>query len=341
MSAAVRRVPVIALTGHLGAGKTTVLNRLLRTPGARLGVVVNDFGSINVDAGLVSGQIDQVGSIAGGCVCCLEDVGELDAAFDKLARPELRLDAIVVEASGFAEPGPLARLIHYSEAAVRPAGLVDVVDAVEHFETVDTGGHPAVRFAVATLVVLNKCDLVSSERLERIEQRIREVNPSVQIVRTSHGAVDPALLLDVASHEDPPDQLPIGALLRQVAEEASEHGHEHRHARSVSVSADGPTDPGALLDLLDDPPAGAYRMKGVVRISSGRAMRAYAVHVVGGRVDVLPAAHPTDGAGHLVAIGLDLDESEALQRITAALAPVERPDLEGLKRWRRRERLSR
>ena len=74
------KVPVVALTGHLGAGKTTLLNHLLRQPGVRAGVVVNDFGDINVDATLVTGQIDEAASIAGGCICCLLDDNTLDEA---------------------------------------------------------------------------------------------------------------------------------------------------------------------------------------------------------------------------------------------------------------------
>ncbi len=116
-------VPVIALTGHLGAGKTTLLNRLLREPGARIGVIVNDFGAINVDAALVTGQVDEPVSIAGGCLCCIEDVSGLDDALEQLTRPRLALDAVVVEASGLAEPGALAQLIASSRAPrVRPGG---------------------------------------------------------------------------------------------------------------------------------------------------------------------------------------------------------------------------
>lgn len=80
-------VPVICLTGHLGAGKTSLLNHVLRTPGTRIGVVVNDFGELNVDAMLVSGHIDEPASIAGGCICCLPDDGGIDAALLKLADP--------------------------------------------------------------------------------------------------------------------------------------------------------------------------------------------------------------------------------------------------------------
>ena len=105
------RVPVIALTGCLGAGKTTLLNHLLRTPGARLGVVINDFGDINVDAALVSGEVDEPASVAGGCLCCMPDAGGLESALERLTAARADLDAILVEASGLAEPPNLVRLL--------------------------------------------------------------------------------------------------------------------------------------------------------------------------------------------------------------------------------------
>jgi G3E family GTPase len=121
-------IPVIALTGHLGAGKTTLLNHVLRAPGARIGVVINDFGDLNVDAGLVTGQVDEPVSIAGGCICHLPDDGGLDQALEKLADPKLALDAIIVEASGIAEPVAVSRIIRFSGVArVRHGGVVDVI----------------------------------------------------------------------------------------------------------------------------------------------------------------------------------------------------------------------
>src|SRR5215218_6180558 len=110
----VTNIPVIALTGYLGAGKTSLLNHVLRAPGARIGVVINDFGELNVDAALVTGQIDEPASIAGGCICCLPDEGGLDAALEKLSDPRLELDAIIVEASGLADPVAIARIIRFS-----------------------------------------------------------------------------------------------------------------------------------------------------------------------------------------------------------------------------------
>nr|WP_205014318.1 GTP-binding protein [Nocardioides albidus] len=346
-------VPVTALTGHLGAGKTTLLNRLLRRPGARIGVIVNDFGAINVDAGLVTGQVDEPVSIPGGCLCCLEDVSGLDAALERLTHPRLALDAVVVEASGLAEPGALAQMIRRSAAPrVRPGGVVDVVDAVEYFRTVDDGGMPPARFSVATLVVLNKVDLLPSaqreETLAAIEARVRAVSPAAHVVRTSRGRIDPALVHDVALAADPPDQLPLASLLRaeraaaEPAEPDEPAGHHGPHAASASVRVAGPVAPGAVVDLLLDPPAAAYRMKGTVVVGTPRGPRAYVVHVVGTQVHV-SALRAAPEHSELVAIGIGLDADAARRRLEAALtpAPEAEPDREGLRRLERLRRLSR
>ncbi|MBK0419047.1 GTP-binding protein [Leucobacter sp. CSA1] len=342
-------IPVIALTGHLGAGKTTVLNHLLRRPGARVGVVVNDFGAINVDAGLVTGQVDEAASIAGGCICCLPEAGGLDQALSRLTEPRLRLDAVIVEASGAAEPLALARLIRSSGAEhARPGGLVDVIDAVEHFRTVDTGGLPPARYAAASLVIANKMDLLPPEqretRLAELTARVRERNPVAPVVPTERGAIDPALVFDVAEAEDPPDQLPIAALLRSLETGHDGHGHDaplHEHASAVTARADGPADAGAILDLLEDPPRGVYRLKGCVAVRTPRGGRRYLFNLVGASIHVAPAPpRSADGADALVAIGPELDEAEVGARLAAALAPADRAAAAGLRRLQRYRRLS-
>ena len=91
-------IPVVVLAGFLGSGKTTLLNHLLRTSGGtRIGVVVNDFGRINIDAFAVSAQVDSMVSLSNGCLCCAVDGTELDAMLEKLASADL--DVIVIEAS--------------------------------------------------------------------------------------------------------------------------------------------------------------------------------------------------------------------------------------------------
>jgi G3E family GTPase len=332
--AGVPSIPVIALTGYLGAGKTTLLNHVLRSPDARIGVVINDFGELNVDAGLVTGQIDEPASIAGGCICCLPDDGGLDVALARLADPRLRLDAIIVEASGLAEPVAVARIIGFSDiAAIRPGGVVDVLDAVTHFDTVDRDPTPPARYAAASLVVVNKLDRVDpvdrDATLRRITERVHDSNPHAHVVGAVGGRIDPALLFDVAADEQA-GQLSFRDLL------TAEEDHPHQHADSVTVRTEGCVDPGALLDLLEHPPAGVYRMKGTVEVRHRGSVRRHLVNVVGTAVHVAPAP-ATSPANSLVAIGTHLDRDAVRAAVTAALTPAAGPaadrDIRRLRRY--------
>lgn len=331
-------IPVIALTGYLGAGKTTLLNHVLRQPGARIGVVINDFGELNVDAALVTGQVDEPASIAGGCICCLPDDGGLDDALAKLADPRLGLDAIIVEASGLADPVAISRIIRFSGIdRIRPGGIVDVIDATTHFDTVDDGNTAPARYGAASLVVVNKLDQIPSDRrdavLQRIESRVRERNPDVHLVGAVAGRVDPALLYDVADTDEDTGQLSFRELLVSDA-------HHHVHADSVTVTSEGCVDPGVLLDLLEKPPAGVYRLKGFVSVRSGARTRSYAVNVVGTSVHVATAPKPAR-TNSLVAIGTSFDVDDVRAAIDAALRPHDAPvPAAGMRRLQRYRRLS-
>lgn len=338
-------IPVIALTGYLGAGKTSLLNHVLRAPGARIGVVINDFGELNVDARLVSGQVDEPASIAGGCICCLPDDGGLDDALTKLADPRLDLDAIIVEASGMAEPITVSRMIRFSGVErVRYGGVVDVIDAARHFDTVDRGGVAPARYCAASLVVVNRLDQVPlgdrDSVMERIETRIRESNPDAHIVGTVGARIDSTLLYDVS--ETGSAQLSFRELLLDdgAPAETARH-HDHVHATSVTVAGDGCVEPGAVLDLLEDPPAGVYRLKGAVAVRYRKRVRRYVVNVVGTSVHIAPAL-PDAPANALVAIGIGLDIDEVKDRMTVALRPIEGPArAAGVRRlqWHRRQSL--
>ncbi|MBB2989220.1 G3E family GTPase [Mycolicibacterium iranicum] len=353
-------IPVIALTGYLGAGKTTLLNHVLGSPNARIGVVINDFGELNVDAGLVTGQIDEPASIAGGCICCLPDEGGLDLALTRLADPRLRLDAIIVEASGLADPVAVSRIIRFSGVdGVRPGGVIDVLDAATHFDTVDRDATPPARYGAATLVVVNKLDQIAdadrSGVLQRVEARVRTLNPTAYVVGATAGRIDPALLYDIAATAQEPGQLTFrDALFDTGADTGADsgadsgtpgtaphaHDHDHVHADSVTVFGDGAVDPGALIDLLEEPPPGVYRMKGTVAVRYRSSTRNYAVNVVGPSVHI--AAAPARAvANSLVAIGMGLDVEDVRERIRAALTPLSgAAPAHGVRRLQRYRRLS-
>jgi G3E family GTPase len=347
-------VPVILLTGYLGAGKTSLLNHLLRDPDSRVGVVVNDFGSLNVDAALVAGQVDEPIPISGGCVCCLSDTSALEDALASLAQPQLELDAIIVEASGIAEPLILARMVsQWGRHRFHLAGVIDVVDALMHGETVDTASAPPVRYAATTLVVVNKLDAIPADQrdavVEAIRARVHERNPRAHVTGTVFGRLDPQLVLDPGSGkrsgpDDPSSlptsspsgeqaELPIWDLLREEYAQrdaallaSTDVSHvPHRHAQSVTVQVDGCVDAARVLDLVEDLPAGVYRVKGAIAVRDGRQVRRYLVQAVGPSVYVARLGRATaEAAGGsvtsaLVAIGETLAPAEVEQRLRTVL----------------------
>lgn len=348
-------VPVILLTGYLGAGKTSLLNHLLRHPEARIGVVVNDFGDLNIDAGLVVGQVDEPFSISGGCICCLDDDTSLEDALTALAKPWLRLDAIIVEASGFAEPLTLARMVtRMGHHRFHLGGVIDVVDATMHAATVDTAAAPPMRYAATTLVLVNKLDqLAAADReptVTGIRARVHKRNPRLIVVGTSYGRLDPGLIFDpgsgaVRSGEAGPSgagaaegvgadpapiqaELPIRELIRQAYAEAAlescdgedENVPVHRHAQSVTIVGHGCADAGAVLDLLEDLPAEVYRVKGSITVDDTAGRRRYGVQAVGPNVYVSTAAASETTEGNvLVVIGESFEEAAVRAAVEGAL----------------------
>lgn len=318
-------VPVVTLTGPLGAGKTTLLNGLLARPGTRAGVVINDFGALEVDAALITGQVGRAASIAGGCICCLPDAGGLDAALTQLAQPRLRLDVIVIEASGAADPLNVARLLRGVRARVRPAGLIDVVDAVATHRAIASGSFATARFIAASLVAVTKLDrLVDADAqavLDAVRTAVGESAPRAAVLPVGPGGLDPALVFDLEAPPESQPPLPLAEMPGHGTQEGAHHGHER--VKSVSASASGPVDATALAAFLEAPPAGVYRVKGVVTVrENGRGCR-WRVDLVGGAIDVVPAPRSArDLPDGLVALGADLDATDTRERLEAALAPA-------------------
>ncbi len=271
-----RKIPVVVLAGFLGAGKTTLLNHLLSSGGdARIGVVVNDFGAVGIDAMRLAGQAGGIVGLGNGCLCC--EVGEdgVGALLDRLAARRDELDAIVIEASGIAEPGTLVQLV--LDAVGRHlvfGGLVEVVDAAEFLAVRER--HPQLdrHIALADLVVLNKIDRVDPGTVWQVRRQCREVNPRAPIVPVTGGAVDPELLFDI--EVVPGRQLMLG--------EEVDRGHEHHlHAgyESVSFVCDEPLDASRLQAVLDARPSGLYRIKGSVRFAAAPSRDRWDLHTVG------------------------------------------------------------
>ncbi|UGT63881.1 CobW family GTP-binding protein [Nocardia asteroides] len=315
------RIPVLIVAGFLGSGKTTLLNHLLRAAGdTRIGVVVNDFGAVNIDAMLVAGQVDAMVSLGNGCVCCAVDLGELDEMFTRLTESRHAVDVIVVEASGLAEPRNLVRMVIGSaNPRLRYGGLVEVVDAEQFPET--SARHPELltHLRLADLVVLNKID--RALEADAVRARIAETVGQVPIHATTHGRVAPGLLFDepVRRAVDGPEQLSFDALLAEPCA-AEPHPHLHDGYRSIAFHTERPLDPRALVAFLEDPPDGLFRAKGVAAVAVAGERRKWTFHLVGRHVAVEPVAWARGErrATDIVLIGTGLDEAALRARLAAA-----------------------
>ncbi|GAA0487751.1 GTP-binding protein [Streptomyces sp. NPDC046215] len=339
-----RQIPVIVLAGFLGSGKTTLLNHLLsRSGGSRIGVVVNDFGSIEIDAMSVAGQVDSMVSLGNGCLCCAVDTSELDVFLERLARPAARIDVIVIEASGLAEPQELIRMILASDNKnIVYGGLVEVVDAAEFPRT--RARHPELdrHVALADLVVLNKADRVGEEEHRAVLDELGRLAPGRAVVPASYGRVDPELLFDrkPPEREEAIRQLSFEDLVRE--EECHDHdGHLHSAYDSVAFTSPAPMDPRRLMEFLDHRPDGLYRIKGFVHFAvTGHRGKRYALHAVGDFLRFYPApwGRGEERATRLVLIGTGID-TEALRagleacRVTEPARDAEEHTMWGVLRY--------
>ncbi|MDT3397115.1 GTP-binding protein [Streptomyces sp. B1866] len=320
------RIPVVLVTGFLGSGKTTLLNHLLRGgTDTRIGVIVNDFGSVNIDALTVVGQVDAMIPIENGCLCCAADASELDEMLRRLTDPAARIDVVVVEASGLAEPPSMIRtLLTSSDARVLYGGLVQVVDAAEFRATRER--HPELdrHLRAADVVVVNKADRVAEAGLREVLETVRRLSPGTPVVAARHGRVDPDFLFDR------PRRAPGDSRYRQLSladlcapEDGHDHGaHLHAAYQSLAFDSDRPLHPRRLLEFFETRPDGLYRVKGFVRLAGDA--RTFAVHAVGSflRFQPRPPVPGEPDTTRLVLIGTGLDADALTRRLAACAEPA-------------------
>lgn len=206
-------VPILLVTGFLGAGKTTVVNHLLaHAEGRRIAAVVNDFGAINIDAELLAGASDGVVSLANGCICCSLE-GDLLRTLSALLRRDPKPEYIVIETSGVADPADIVRNL-MDPVILREAPLETVVCVL------DTTAPPAAfedalqrsQLRVADIVALSKLDLADEGAGVRIRDALRALRLPALVVDANRGEIPAALLfpanLDRAPARDPGPRRP-------------------------------------------------------------------------------------------------------------------------------------
>jgi G3E family GTPase len=198
------KIPVTILTGFLGAGKTTILNRILTEPhGHRIAVIENEFGEIGIDHALVLNSEEEIFEMNNGCICCTVR-GDLIRILSKLALKRDKFDYVLIETTGLADPGPVAQTFFVDQEiqdSFSLDGIVTVVDA-RHFESHSRNIPECLKqIAFSDLIYINKVDLVSQDELAKTEKSVRHINSIARIYHSSQQHKDVSNLLDLGGFD--------------------------------------------------------------------------------------------------------------------------------------------
>lgn len=254
-------IPVQLVTGFLGAGKTTYMNRLLAATDEKICLIVNELGAVNIDEQLIVKMDQEQIELSNGCICCSIQ-NDLSKTFYQLVSKKETFDRIIIETTGVADPAPIIQTIYYDEYLrqhFKMNAILTVVDASQMDRDLFKEGIHQI--AYADMILLNKTDLVSSEELKHARARINQINPTVRVVETVHteGAFD---LLENTFQLSRVDEEQLSRLTEATESVSS--------LRAVTLNADRPLSRERVTryvrEVLMHYEDSIYRMKAIVRL---------------------------------------------------------------------------
>jgi len=292
-------IPVTVVGGYLGAGKTTLVNHILRSTDERIAVIVNDFGEISIDEDLIVAADSDKLTLANGCICCTLADG-FAVALNTVQSAEVPPERLLIEASGVADPAQIAAYGHTPGLALDAVVVLADAEQVRR-QANDRWVADTVRMqlAAADLLVVNKVDLLDSpDDADALCDWLSGLAEQAALVRTSRAAVPVDVLFGPELRDDAtePSQSSPPAAVAATAVTAEEL------FESQTVELDAPVPMLAVEALLADLPQGVARLKGFVRAASSvdaddaeaGTATGYLIEAVGTRTSIAPLAPGSD-----------------------------------------------